>query len=122
MCGASFVIGVVWSVLAVRAGSAINDPIVPYLVYQLIIGLITGIVAPRWIWASWAGTVLGQGFVFLIVGGLAARSTAAIGLVLLPFFCLPTVVGGAVGAVVGEICARLLIRRQDTQPTPHERH
>ena len=96
---ACFAISAAWSSLAVFAGHPINDPVVPYVAYQLIAGFIAGIAAPRSIWGAWVATFLGQGFVFVVIGGLASSSTASIGLVLLPFFCLPALFAGCAALV-----------------------
>jgi hypothetical protein len=97
---AGLLVSAAWSAIAVFAGRPINDPVVLYIVYQLIAGFIAAIFAPRWIWGTWVAAFLGQGFAFVAAGGLAASSTGGIGFVLLPLFCLPTLLGGAIGVLV----------------------
>ena len=97
---ASFVIGALWAALSLHSERPINEPIVAYVLYQLVTGFIAGIITPRWFWAGWVGTFMGQGTVFVYTGGLSSSSTAGIGFVFLPVFCLPVLVGGVIGASI----------------------
>ena len=95
---ACFVIGALWAALSLHFGRYINAPIVPYVLYQVVTGFIAGMIAPRWLWAAWVGTFIGQGAVLVYTGGLSSSSTAGIGFVLLPVFCLPVLISAVIGA------------------------
>ena len=95
-----FAISTAWSVLAILAGWPINEPAGFYFLYQITMGFFAGIAGPRQIWAAWVGAFTGQGLVFVLAAGLVASSTSSVGFMLLPIYCLPTLLSAALGAFV----------------------
>ena len=72
-----------------------------YVVYYLLgVGFVGGAIAPRWLWAIWAGVYVGQfaGIVFTLP---KLGSTAPFGLLcFLPVLSLVSLAGGATAAVL----------------------